>query len=293
MSIILSSEMSENLTSKSRINDPRIDNLIQDFLCVNTFTSDFRRIISKTQSHLQKTSSYLEDINQEMVGLQKIPRGYESLIRKMQISFKVFIKTTENFAQEMEFALNSIFQICKGQELIDEKIRDFEVRKKQYDHYDEKLDILYHKDGGLNKNAPKLSDQILRNEEKYRSAAVEYINMKEALLPILTQFHIKKEQEVVYCINKLLKLQAEYLNVLAVNSSEIGIESEFLSSTIQKQHLKTTVCQDSSMQSISKDKDNSVKLSSDDRRGHDKSYSICEFEAFQNQFSYNNKKISN
>ena len=111
------------------------------------------------------------------------------------------VSHVETFKLNVSKLVPSMIDLVKGDEIISQKLKVREEKRKDYDHYDEKLVGLYAK---LKKDKAKMSkkeedelhDKISRNEAKYKEATDKYLEQSTYCFKVIQNFIDTREKEI-------------------------------------------------------------------------------------------------
>lgn len=161
----------------------------------NKFIKEFNESIKKIYRHTP-FNSYIDSIiySQELI-INELDTLNKEIV-------KIYSKTS---------AWNLIFQQAKEQK----KIR--EEKKKKFEHYEQKLQKI-EKDSKKKKN----DELILRNEQKYRMAATEYVEISETSLDVIKNSLILSWNLINPIISELILVKNKAFNNIVFNLSDFS-----------------------------------------------------------------------
>ena len=161
----------------------------------NKFIKEFNESIKKIYRHTP-FNSYIDSIiySQELI-INELDTLNKEIV-------KIYSKTS---------AWNLIFQQAKEQK----KIR--EEKKKKFEHYEQKLQKI-EKDSKKKKN----DELILRNEQKYRMAATEYVEISETSLEVIKNSLILSWNLINPIISELILVKNKAFNNIVFNLSDFS-----------------------------------------------------------------------
>lgn len=146
----------------------------------------------------------------------------ESIIHELEILNKEMVKLYSKTS-----AWNLIFETAK------ELKKTKEEKKKRFEHYEQKLQKI-EKDSKKKKN----DELILRNEQKYRIAAAEYVEMSEKSLGVINDSLILSWNLTNPIVSELILIKRKALNNIVFNLNDFtNIKERFEEIKAEKEEI--------------------------------------------------------
>jgi len=178
--------------------------------------NSLKYILKNFNSLVDPFIKFIKEFNES---IKKIYRNthFNSYIDSIIYSQELIINELETLNKEIvklyskTSAWNLIFEQAKEQK----KLR--EEKKKKFDHYEQKLQKI-EKDSKKKKN----DELILRNEQKYRIAASEYVEISEKSLEVINNSLILSWNLINPIISELILIKTKAFNNIIFNLNDFS-----------------------------------------------------------------------
>ena len=207
--------MMEEITG-AKLNEEEYKKACNQMIVTESGIDSLKSLLKNFSSWVDPFSKFIKEFNESIKKIYKntpfnsyidsIIYSQELIINELDTSNKEIVKIYSKTS-----AWNLIFQQAKEQK----KIR--EEKKKKFEHYEQKLQKI-EKDAKKKKN----DELILRNEQKYRMAATEYVEISETSLDVIKNSLILSWNLINPIISELILIKNKAFNNIVFNLSDFS-----------------------------------------------------------------------
>lgn len=202
--------------SAAKLNEEEYKKACNQMIVTESGIDSLKSILKNFSSLVEPFSKFIKEFNESIKKIYK-HTPFNSYIDSIIYSQELIINELDTLNKEIvklyskTSAWNLIFQQAK--EL--KKVR--EEKKKKFDHYEQKLQKI-EKDVKKKKN----DELILRNEQKYRTAATEYIEVSESSLDVIKNSLILSWNLINPIISELILIKTKAFNNIVFNLNDFS-----------------------------------------------------------------------
>lgn len=178
--------------------------------------NSLKTLLKNFTSLIEPFNKFIKDFNESIKKIYK-NTPYNSYIDSIIYSQELIINEIDVFNKEVvklyskTSAWNLIFEQAKEQKKLKEE------KKKKFEHYEQKLQKI-EKDSRKRKN----DELILRNEQKYRIAASEYVELSEKSLDVINNSLTLSWNLVNPIISDFILIKKKILNNIVFNLNDFS-----------------------------------------------------------------------
>ena len=193
--------------SAAKLNEEEYKKACNQMIVTESGIDSLKSILKNFSSLVEPFSKFIKEFNESIKKIYK-HTPFNSYIDSIIYSQELIINELDTLNKEIvklyskTSAWNLIFQ---------------QAKKKKFDHYEQKLQKI-EKDVKKKKN----DELILRNEQKYRTAATEYIEVSESSLDVIKNSLILSWNLINPIISELILIKTKAFNNIVFNLNDFS-----------------------------------------------------------------------
>lgn len=197
-----------------RTKDAEFQELVEKMKSIETGVLTLRSILQNFVNYTSSIGNLFKEIS-ESIGkiydpsspFYNIGKSIHDAHQVMFTEYSEFYKSTSKlYSKTSEWS--ALFTQAKDQ------IKKREEKRRTYDHYEQKLDKLYEKEGKGKKNK-KDEEVIERNEEKYKKAAEEYVSSSEKSFKTISEILDRRYEMINPVCADLIQKELKFFSSLS------------------------------------------------------------------------------